>query len=191
MNRPKKTSCLVKMYFRYVPRVIVSLKDLYFSHALPCVPRTSVPIYILSCTHIPPLYFTSKHAIRRILSFTHALWLYSIRRTLPNSKLIWWYLWGVVCACIWYRAIFCTILHIYAHSLMITYGKDPSITSLTKITIITCTLIYASLWNSPGPFTWWRCLPFSEEFWPLQVWCHCLWRNNAWRNGISHQYVLY
>ena len=122
--------------------------------------------YILYCTQTLPLYFMSKRAIRYMLSFTHTVRLYYIRRTLLNSKKIWWYQRRAVCTWIWDRAIFCAILHTSARSLRIAYRKDPSITSST-ITIITIyTLISALLWTSIGPFPWWRCIPFAKECLP-------------------------
>ena len=132
-----------------------------------------------------------EHSIRHILSFTHALRLYYIRWMLLNSKLIWWYFQRAVCARIWYRAIFCAILHISACSPSIAEVKDPSFTSPTTTTITTYTIISASLWTSLGTLPWWRCLPFAEECWPWRVWYHCLRHNGSWRSVILHQFVLY
>ena len=138
-------------------------KRFFCAHKLPCFQSTNVPKYVLPFTHALPLYFTCKRDMRCILYFTHVLRLYSIQWTLLNSKPILWYLRRAVWARILYCAIFCAILHISACSLGISYNKCPSTTLSTTTTITTYTLISASLWTSPGPFPWWRCLTISEE----------------------------
>ena len=154
------------------------IKILFCTHAIPCDPCTNVPQYILSCAYALPLYFTCERAIRRILYFTHALQLYNLRQTLLTSNMIRWYLQHAVCTQIWDHAIFCAILYISARSIMIAYGKDPSIMSLTATIFNTCTLISAWLWTSPEPFPWRRCLTFAEECQPWRVWCHWIRHND-------------
>ena len=90
------------------------IKILLCTHILPCASRTNVPKYILSCAYTLPLYFTCGRAMRHILHFTHALLLYNLWRMLLTSNLIWYYHQCTVCNRIWYRAIFCAILYLYA-----------------------------------------------------------------------------
>ena len=121
------------------------IKYMFCKNTLPYVPCKKVPKDIVYCTHTLPLYFTCKCSIRRIMSFTHALRLYSIQRTLLNSKTIWWYWCRAVCARIWYCAIFCEIQNISDRYLRIAYGKDSSTTSSTSTKTTIYTLISASL----------------------------------------------
>ena len=175
-------SCKHALLICYNCKRVINI--LFFTHALPRAPRSNVPQDILSCTHALLIYLMCERAIRYILYFTHALRLYNLWQTLLTSNPIWWYRQHAVCTWILYRTIFCTILHISASSLRISYGKYPPITSSTTAVITTYTQISASLWTSLGPFPWWRCMNFSEECGPWWVWYHCLCHNDVWRSDI-------